>query len=741
MMQGSAQTRRRAAQDFKACYESLCATQGSAPVAAVRLGLNQGVLDFNGDAISFPDWVPILSALAINKQLHHVSVKSCYLTSLGSQGSYKPSVRKKTPVVHSKSMTFQLCKAVQKCLGVSHSLKTLQLHGLPLRERDLDVLTKGLSKSVSLEHLSLAHCPIADDGLETICQSVKYSATIKTVDFTACNITWRSAEHMANIIKHQAVRRHTTAWAETLRYRKAEFEAMGGLRRITLNENILIGDRGVTSLAQELTEDLWVKAVDLQRCGISNEGAHVLEKMLQSNTTLCVLDIRRNPLVDNELVKSVIKKVLMNNKGQDSQYLWLKPPAKEANDSGQTTRRSTGRTPLQNHLGMTPSCSNMTAHQCTKQVKGSRRTSSAPCGGRPRLGSTGYIPWRTAARAKLQRGLPQSATTADRSFQNASSIRVTLESDSESESAENESVSQSVCVQSARENIGDRQFRHLQEDYRSLKEQLEECRLRLTEERNARLKATSRVVELELENFRLRSVNQSLSEAHTSGSVLEDEQVLDSIEASFHKFHAFLDLLKDAGLGQLASMAGIEQSDFGVLNRPQLSSTKRREDGEQVSEQRKDSMAISNNHHKPARLQSRTSSSAASAVSKNSRNLHHPQDVIPTPALLHSNLSPSPLDHPEALHLQRSVSPTHSNSNRESGSDQLNGSRRSKSGSAASSVHLSVHSKLSYSYREDFSEGKLSPALSSRSSSVSQFDSERLSASAGQRSAVGLAGL
>ncbi|XP_058246746.1 centrosomal protein of 78 kDa [Hemibagrus wyckioides] len=723
MMQGSAQTRRRAAQDFKTCYESLCATQGSAPVAAVRLGLNQGVLDFNGDAISFPDWVPILSALAVNKQLHHVSVKSCYLISLGSQGSYKTPVRKKTPVVHSKSMTFQLCKAVQKCLSVSHSLKTLQLHGLPLRERDLDMLTKGLSKSVSLEHLSLAHCPIADDGLETICQSVKYSATIKTVDFTACNITWRGAEHMANIIKHQAVRRHTTAWAETLRYRKAEFEAMDGLRRITLNENILIGDRGVTSLAQELTEDLWVKAVDLQRCGISNEGARVLEKMLQSNTTLCVLDIRRNPLVDNELVKSVIKKVLMNNKGQDSQYLWLKPPAKEANDSsGQTTRRITGRTTY-------------------RIVKGSRRTFSAPCGGRPpQPGSTGHIPWRTAARAKLQRGLPQSAATADRSFQNASSIRVTLESESESESEENESGMQSVCVQSARENIGNNQFRRLQEDYRSLKEQLEECRLRLTEERNARLKATSRVVELELENFRLHSVNQSLSEAHASHSVLEDEQVLDSIEASFHKFHAFLDLLKDAGLGQLASMAGIEQSDFGVLNRPQLSSTKRREDGEQVSEQRKDSMAISNNHHKPSSLQSRTSSSAASAVSKNSCNLHYPQDVTPTPAPLHSSHSPSPLDHPEALHLQRSVSPTHSNSNRESGSDKLNGSQRSKSGSVASSVH-SVQSKLSYSYREDFSEGKLSPALSSRSSSVSQFGSERLSVSEGQRSAVGLAGL
>lgn len=86
MMQGSAQKRRRAEQDFQACYESLCATQGSAPVAAVKSGLSQAVLDFNGDPVSFPDWAPVLSALAINKQLCHVGVRSCYLASLGSQG-------------------------------------------------------------------------------------------------------------------------------------------------------------------------------------------------------------------------------------------------------------------------------------------------------------------------------------------------------------------------------------------------------------------------------------------------------------------------------------------------------------------------------------------------------------------------------------------------------------------------------------------------------------------------------
>ncbi|XP_066499990.1 centrosomal protein of 78 kDa isoform X2 [Hoplias malabaricus] len=710
-MLSSAQLKRRAALDFAACYDSACAAQGSVPVTAVKLNLDQMVLDFNGDIISLYDWAPILSSLAINKQLRNVTIRSCYLKTLGSQASSRSTSRKKTPAIHSKNMTLQLCKAIQKCLSVSPSLKTIQLHGLPLRERDLNILTKGLSKSVSLEHLSLAHCPIGDDGLEIICQSVKYSSTIRTVDFTSCNITWQGAEHMANIIKHQAVRRHSTAWAESLRYRKAEFEAMGGLRRITLNDNILIGDKGVTALAEELAEDLWVKAVDLQRCGISNEGAKVLETMLLSNSTVCVLDIRRNPLVDNELVKNVIKKVLMNTKGQDSQYLWLKPSAKDGHDhTGQMMRRNTGK---------------------ASHKTGSRRGSYATCGWKPpRPGSTGYIPWRTAARSRFQRGLPQGAVTTDQSFQNASTIRVTLDSESESDLEEKEIGSQSAPSPQA--NIGSLKFRRLQSENKRLQVELEECKLRLTEERNARQKANSRLVELELENSRLRSLNQSLSEAHVTHSVLEDEQVLESIESSFHKFHAFLDLLKDAGLGQLASMAGIEQSDFGVVGHPQLCSTERRGQGDQSNEQWKDGVATTDNLQRASRHQSSRYSSRASAPSKNSPRIQSPQEV-PLITAIHSTSPPAPLDHHTPSEQPRSISPIQTSLHRLSSSEKGRGDGGSKSESSASSINVSIHSKLSNSYTDDFSEGKVSPALSSRSSSVSRFQS--------QSSAAGLAGL
>uniref|UniRef100_A0A673HF14 Centrosomal protein of 78 kDa-like n=1 Tax=Sinocyclocheilus rhinocerous TaxID=307959 RepID=A0A673HF14_9TELE len=654
MMLEPAQIRRRGAQDFEGYYDHVCVAQGSAPVRAVKASLSRGMLEFNPDHISLTDWTPILSALAINKHLQHVAMKSCHLTSTGAQSSSRSHSKKKTPVIHSKNMTFQLCKAVQKCLCESSSLKTLQLHGLPLRERDLTALTKGLAKSVSLEYLSLAHCQIADQGLEVICQSVKYSSTIKTVDFSSCNITWQGAEHMANIIKHQAMRRHSTAWVETLRYRKAEFEAMSGLRRITLNDNILIGDRGVTALSRELTEDLWVKAVDLQRCGISNEGAQVLEQMLQSNSTLCVLDIRRNPLVDNNVVKAVLKKVLMNTKSHDSQYLWLKPPSPKStlDQSRQLRRKNAGK--------------------ATYRI-GSRRSSSVNSVWRPPLpGSVGYVPWRTAARAGLQRGASQTDGLTDQSFQ----------------------------------------------------VELEECRLRLGEERNNRLKTNSRLVELELENERLRSLNQSLSEAHLSASVLEDEHVLESIESSFQKFHAFLDLLKDAGLGQFASMAGIDQSDFGLLGHPQLSSTERTHVGQenQRNEERRESLATA------AIPQPESSTHSEPPANTEDFPRPHSQQEVPLSPVSLCRASP-PLQEPLEFEApERSRESSYSSNHQRAGGG-------SRSGSSVSSV--SPQSKASTSSRAN---GSVCSALNSRASSLSQLGSGRQSASGSQRSAAGLVG-
>ncbi|XP_068461306.1 centrosomal protein of 78 kDa [Clinocottus analis] len=580
MVQAGAHIRRRDAQDFMACYEVACARQESAPLPAVKMNLDKGMLDFRGDRVKLPDWPPILSSICINKHLHHIAISSTYQAGLASGDTdrtyYKSGSRKRIPAIRSKDMTFKLCKALEECLTVSSNLKTLQLNGLPLRERDLITLTKGFSKSVSLENLSLANCPISDEGLEVICQSVKYSTSIRTVDFTGCNLTWRGAEHMANIIKHQGMQRHDTAWAESLRYRKPQFEGMGGLRRVTLNCNMLIGDRGAAALAHEVAEDLWVKALDLQKCGLSNDGARRLLEALKANTALCVLDIRSNPLIDKVLIKTILERVLMNTNGQPPEYCWIKPAASQPQKASCPKRRALpgsvrGKTKFRKaaRKGTSPA----------GQHSGDAQTQKP-------FSSSGYVPWRAAARAGRQRGLPPGDCVMDQRFQGAATVKVT-ESDSEGEEDdkgdEKEEEEEVVVLEVSKgppspglqDGVTRRKFEHMQME-------LKECRLRLAEERRARLKAESRLMEFELETARLRDHNLSLSEAlAATGSAsaspalgaLEDEAVLESIESSFTKFHAFLDLLKDAGLGQLASMAGLDKSDLQPPGRPQLSST------------------------------------------------------------------------------------------------------------------------------------------------------------------------
>lgn len=61
--------------------------------------------------------------------------------------------------------------------------------------------------------------------------------------------------------KHQAMKRHSEAWAASLRYRRPDLDYMTGLRRVTFNCNMLVGDRGASAFAECLGEDLWLKGI------------------------------------------------------------------------------------------------------------------------------------------------------------------------------------------------------------------------------------------------------------------------------------------------------------------------------------------------------------------------------------------------------------------------------------------------------------------------------------------------
>ncbi|KAJ6669579.1 hypothetical protein lerEdw1_000128 [Lerista edwardsae] len=484
-----------------------------------------------------------------------LDLRSFHHQGPGDSGVERPGthLRRRIPAIRSKDLTGQLCKAIKSCLTVSNALTNLELQGLLLRERDLILLTKALANTSSLESLSLAHSPVGDGGLEIICQSVKNSVCIKSIDFTGCNLTWRGTEHLANILKHQAMIRHGEAWVESLRYRKPDLDCMAGLRRITLNCNSLVGDRGAAVLAECLREDLWLKALDLQQCGITNEGAKSLLEAFKTNTTLVVLDIRKNPLVDHALMKKIIGKVFSNANGAKLEYKWLpSPPSKDT--KSKPKKRTVvlgngrkGKATIRIGDYLFP-CMRFASKKSVSPGKATScdQDSYAPKPLPP--GAYGFLPWRTAERAKQHRASSRkSSHELPLQIQAGIPVKVTVESASTSGTETDGAIEDVSCETQTRKSpeIID----------------LKKCR----------------DLQLEMENTRLRNLNSSLSEVlhaqSVASTILEDEGVLGSIESSFQKFHAFLDLLKDAGLGQLAAMAGIDQSDFGLLRQPQMTST------------------------------------------------------------------------------------------------------------------------------------------------------------------------
>ncbi|NWR91776.1 CEP78 protein, partial [Furnarius figulus] len=570
----SVKLRRQCMLDFYSHYEHLCELQGSVPLKAVKANLTQDAIDLIVDHIKATDWAPLLNAIRHNKTLTSIAIRSLHQHGLEESGveRYKTYFRRRTPSTVSKDLTGQLCKAVKGCLSISDVLKNLELQGLLLRERDLTLLTKGLATASSLESISLAHCPIGDGGLETICQSIKNTATIRSVNFTACSLTWRGAEHIANVLKHQAMRRHGEAWAESLRYRRPDLEYMTGLRRITLNCNMLVGDRGASAFADCLGEDLWLKALDLQQCGISNEGARSLLDALQTNTTIVVLDIRKNPLIGHVLMKNIIERVLKNGSSANSEYKWLtSPSSKDALKSRPKKRtivlgsgrkgKATIRIGLLSKRSVSPG-------KKSTSVKESYLPKPLP------PGTKGFFPWRTAERAERCRGgAVDCAGELPVEIQTGVPVKVTVESASTSEGEDTEDLADVLNHPDLSKSVDNINVT----EYQQLELELEECVKKLKEEQRAREKAEARAIELEIENARLKNLNISLSEVlhaqSVTSTILEDEGVLGSIENSFQKFHAFLDLLKDAGLGQLAVLAGIHQSDFGLLGHPQMNST------------------------------------------------------------------------------------------------------------------------------------------------------------------------
>ncbi|VEL17733.1 unnamed protein product [Protopolystoma xenopodis] len=167
-----------------------------------------------------------------------------------------------------------------------------------------------------------------------LCSALRCASNITTLNLAKCDIRGDGILPLCELVK--GIIRHNEAWKQSLRYCHPELDHLRGIGRICLIDNPELGDSAAILLAEIMIDDIWVKAIDLQNCGLSDISAKAwisvligfdindLEnfdaryenketlKKTGGNKTLVVLDLHR------KLLRDVTESVLLNGKGRQT---------------------------------------------------------------------------------------------------------------------------------------------------------------------------------------------------------------------------------------------------------------------------------------------------------------------------------------------------------------------------------------------------------------------------------------
>jgi hypothetical protein len=268
----------------------------------------------------------------------------------------------------------------------------------------------------SLKILSLDHCLIGDEGLAVICKEIQNSNNLNRINFSSCNLTHEGAAILATLIKVQALKRHNEAWKDSLRYGRPDLDSMFGIRRITINSNPQVKDAGVKALAEAFKSDLWLKALDLQDCGITTAGANELLDGLKFNAMMHVLDVRLNVEIERDTLQKIMEQVMINSSGNSTEYEWMEL-TKSTSSASMHKQPSTSTaigTKLKKRRNTNASFSKKAQFNASgMKMKRCKSTGSVILNQSPEMSNfqaqhqkqstSSGIPWRTAARANRYR--------------------------------------------------------------------------------------------------------------------------------------------------------------------------------------------------------------------------------------------------------------------------------------------------------------------------------------------------
>lgn len=284
------------------------------------------MLDFVCDRIRPEEWKPLLNALEKDTSLHVIAIRSrMQCQFLHDIDTLDKLLRMKRRVgsLWTSYMLTSLLKSLCRTIRESSFLTCIELEGLPITLDYMQPLLVSLCKNSTLKILSLPYCPIRDEGCRELCMALRFQPNVEVVNLSGCGLTSVSGEYIAAVIKFQRINRYCECWHKSLRYEDPNVDNMGGLKRITLNNNPNMGDEGLLSIIEELDDDLWIKAIDMQKCGITDHMSKRIVDLVEYSRSLEVVDFRGNERLSSKTIETILE--IINRKqpeGYEAEYQW-----------------------------------------------------------------------------------------------------------------------------------------------------------------------------------------------------------------------------------------------------------------------------------------------------------------------------------------------------------------------------------------------------------------------------------
>ncbi|VVC34654.1 Leucine-rich repeat,Leucine-rich repeat, cysteine-containing subtype,Centrosomal protein of 78kDa [Cinara cedri] len=317
---------------FGCSYTAACTKYKTRPAQGVRINSGANSIEVWGDRLRCPDWQAAMETLSADIDTHHVCIKNRRNQDNNSLKNYETlsSVLKAPKTVVASCTLFVvhlIANSVYDVLVNSHVLVCLELQNILFDDQALEILFSGIKASHTLQHLSLSHCRIGDAACLNLCRVLRDKPNIRSIDLSGCSLSSVATTNgLVEIVKKQQVRRNEECWTHSLRYRSANPDIMHGLRRLTLNDNTGLGDDGVIDLFEVLKDDLFIKAIDLQNCGLTDRSGRVALSMLLINDTLVLLDVRNNDVISAAVLEFIMARLHQNNvsNSETEEWKWTK---------------------------------------------------------------------------------------------------------------------------------------------------------------------------------------------------------------------------------------------------------------------------------------------------------------------------------------------------------------------------------------------------------------------------------